>query len=183
MRLPWYSKVEFLFKILLGALLLSLGAFLFFRIDIYLTERKISLQQDVLDAQNKQLDAYMQLTGYQKLAMLRDLEEKTYTMPWFQHIPKVISILENVKSVDGSDSENIILSDFKVSLDEISVKWKVSNLKLLYYTSPNGSYTSLFDRFQSLDFIKDIKINTYAKAGDYFEFVLTAKVINDDTSK
>lgn len=172
-------RTQFLFKLLLSLVLLSLGAYLYFQVDMYLTGRSIANQEAVLAQQNAQLDSYMSLTGYEKIMGIKHLEETVKTMPWFQHIPKVIAILDEVKSLDSASTDSIVLSDFKVSLDELSVKGKVSNLKLLYYTSPNSSYTSLFDKFASLDFIRDMKVKTYAKAGDYFEFVLTAKVIAD----
>lgn len=40
---------------------------------------------------------------------------------------------------------------------------------------------SLIDRFSSLDFVKNIRIQTYDRVGEnnYYEFVLEANVIND----
>jgi hypothetical protein len=178
-RLIILMRTQFLFKFLLTLTLLSLGVYIFFRVDMYLTDRSIANQEAVLAQQNDQLDQYMSLTGYEKIMGIKQLEETVKTMPRFQQIPKVIAILDSIKAVDTSENESIILSDFKVSLEEISVKGKVSSLKLLYYTSPSGSYVSLFDKFASLDFIKDIKIKTYDKVGDYFEFLLTANVITD----
>jgi hypothetical protein len=104
-------------------------------------------------------------------------------MPRSEHIPKIISILEDLKSVDQSwtwENDSIVLSDFKVNLNEISLKWRVSNLKLLYYNSPWWKFKALIDRFQDLDFIEDMKIKTYDKIWEkYFEFVLNGKIKNN----
>jgi hypothetical protein len=55
-------------------------------------------------------------------------------------------------------------------------------LRALYYNSPTGKFKSLLDRFESLDFIEDMVIKSYEKVGEkYFEFVLDAKVVNNDT--
>jgi len=52
----------------------------------------------------------------------------------------------------------------------------------LYYNSPAGKFKSLLDRFEELDFIRDMTIKSYDKiGGNYFEFILNAKVVNDDT--
>ena len=52
---------------------------------------------------------------------------------------------------------------------------------LLYYSNKTKNIVSLIDRFSSLDFIKNIRIQTYDKVGDNnnYEFVLEANVIND----
>ncbi|MEI7557423.1 MAG: hypothetical protein WCJ45_00790 [bacterium] len=50
------------------------------------------------------------------------LEEKQITMPWSEHITKVINMLEDLKKVDTSTSDSILLSDFNVSIDKITLK-------------------------------------------------------------
>ncbi len=73
------------------------------------------------------------------------------------------------------------MSDFEVSLDKIKLNGKVSTLKALYYNAPNGNFKSLFDRFQALDFIKDLEIKNYDKVDKkYFDFVLHANVMLND---
>ena len=93
----------------------------------------------------------------------------------------MIAMLEDLKKVDTSTTDTIVLSDFNVSMDKITLKGQVSNLLLLYYSSPLKGVTSLIDRFSSLDFVKNIRIQTYDRVGDnnFYEFVLEANVIND----
>ena len=144
-------------------------------------DQKITDQRVVLDDQTKQLESYKLLTGYNKLQAVKILEEKQVTMPWSDHITKVIAMLEDLKKVDTSTTDTIALSDFNVSLDKITLKGQVSNLLLLYYSNAAKGIKSLIDRFSSLDFVKNIRIQTYDRVGDnnYYEFVLEANVIND----
>lgn len=119
---------------------------------------------------------------YEKFDSVRKLENQSKVMPWFDHITKIIDILNSLKSVDTSESDSVILTDFNVSLDKISLRWKVSNLYVLYYSSPQKGIQSLIDKFEGLDFIENMNIKSYNKVdNDYFEFVLEAKIINNAT--
>jgi len=174
---PW----KIYFQVLLVILGLWLLAFAYLKIDIFLMNQKISDQGNVLSAQTLQLESYKLLTGYNKLQAVKILEDKQVTMPWSDHITKVIQMLEDLKKVDTSTTDTIVLSDFNVSLDKITLKGQVSNLLLLYYSSPSKGIRSLIDRFSDLDFVTNIRIKTYDRVGDnnYYEFVLDANVIND----
>ena len=105
-------------------------------------------------------------------------------MPWAERINKVIEMLTELKNLTPSSNETIVLSDFKVSLESISLRGKVSSLLLLYYSNPEKNIISLIDRFEKLDFIKDIHIQTYNKGTDNaFDFVLEAKVTDNGNTK
>jgi len=176
-RKSWFQIVFILF--LTGSALYG-----FLRVDSYLTEKKIQEQEDLLDKQNKQLETFSHVEAHHKLLAVQELENSTKTIPRSLHIPKVIAMLEGLKDVDVSESETVILSDFIVNLDNISLKGKVSNLILLYINAPEKKIKSLIDRFAELDFIEDIRIQTYEKSEwKYFEFVLNANVINTDGSE
>ena len=43
-------------------------------------------------------------------------------MPRSDHISKMIAMLEDLKQVDTSTTDSIILSDFNVSMDKITLK-------------------------------------------------------------
>ena len=102
-------------------------------------------------------------------------------MPWAKHIAQMIDMLEDMKNIDASSTDTVVLSDFNVSLDKITLKGQVSNLLLLYYSNASRNVLSLIDRFSGLDFVQNIRIQTYDRVGDnnYYEFVLEANVIND----
>lgn len=148
---------------------------------MFLMNQKMIDKREMLSGQNAQLESYKTIEGYNKLQAVKILEEKQTTMPWSDHITKVIKMLEDMKQVDTSSTDTIALSDFNVSLDKITLKGQVSNLLLLYYSNPSKGIRSLIDRFSSLDFIKNIRIQTYDRVAEtnYYEFVLEANVIND----
>lgn len=135
----------------------------------------------VVEEQTQQLESYKLLTGYNKLQAVKILEESQITMPRSDHIVQMITMLEDIKKIDTNTTDSIMLSDFNVDLDKITLKWQVSNLLLLYYSNPTKGMISLIDRFSSLDFVQNIRIQTYDRVGEnnYYEFVLEANVIND----
>ncbi len=177
----FHSRRKVYFQGLLVIFGLSLITFGYFKVDMFLMNQKITDKRVVLEDQTKQLDSYKLLTGYNKLQAVKILEEKQITMPRSDYITKVIQMLEDMKQVDTSSTDSIILSDFNVSLDKITLKGQVSNLLLLYYSNANKGIVSLIDRFSSLDFVKNIRIQTYDRVSEsnFYEFVLEANVIND----
>jgi hypothetical protein len=177
----FHSRRKIYFQVLLVILGVSLVAFGYLKVDMFLVNQNIADKRTVVEDQTKQLESYKLLTGYNKLQAVKILEEKQTSMPWADHITKVIQMLEDLKQVDTSTTDTILLSDFNVSLDKITLKGQVSNLLLLYYSNTAKGVKSLIDRFSSLDFVKNIRIQTYDRVGDnnYYEFVLEANVIND----
>lgn len=169
---------------MLGLLVLAVLGFVFFKVYGFFINQHIKDQQTVLADQVKIEDSYKALTGYNKLQAVKSLETQQADIPRSDHIKKVIQMLEDLKSVQGW-TDTIVLSDFKVDLNKISLKGQVSNLMLLYYSNPKQNVVSLLDRFSQLDFIKDIRIQTYDKVADTgtFEFVLEANVVNDGNTK
>jgi hypothetical protein len=151
---------------MLGLLVLAVLGFVFFKVYGFFINQNIKDQQVVLADQVKVTDAYKLLTGYNKLQAVKSLETQQADIPRSDHINKVIQMLENLKSVQGGSADTIVLSDFKVDLNKISLKGQVSNLMLLYYSNAKQNIVSLLDRFSQLDFIKDIRIQTYDKVSD-----------------
>ena len=170
---------------MLAVLIIAVLGRVFFKGYGFFINQQITDQKKVLADQTKIEDSYKLLTGYNKLQAVKSLESKQSDVPWSDHINKVIQMLESIKSVQSTNGDNIILSDFKVDLNTISLKGQVSSLALLYYSNPQQKVVSLLDRFSQLDFIKDIRIQTYDKVADTggFEFVLEANVVNDGNSK
>jgi len=158
---------------------LSLLVYAFFLIDGIFLHQKINSQSLVLSGQTKIEESYKALTGYNKLQAVKLLEDQQTEIPRSDHINAIIKMLEDIKNVQTSGT--IILSDFKVDTDTLSLKGEVSALPILYASDPTKGVVSLLDRFSQLDFIKDIRIQTYDKVGDsgYFQFVLEANIIND----
>jgi len=174
------NKRKSIFQFVMIIFLLWVWTYWYFRTDIYIQQKKINKEQWLLDTQNEQLILSQNVAEHHKLLAVKELEKNVTSMPWSKHIPKVIAMLESLKDVDISESETVVLSDFSVSLDSISLKWKVSSLLLLYINSPKRKIKSLLDKFADLDFIEDIRIQTYEKTDErHFEFVLDANVVID----
>jgi len=170
---------------MLALLIIAVLGFVFFKGYGFFTNQHIADQNKVLANQTKIEDSYKALTGYNKLQAVKLLENQQADIPRSDHINKVIQMLESIKSVQSSSADSITLSDFKVDLDKLSLKGQVSSLTLLYSSNPQKHIVSLLDRFSQLDFIKNIRIQTYDKVGDtdMFDFVLEANIVNDGNSK
>ncbi len=180
-QIKFRSREEKIFRFLIFLLVLFIGLFIFLKVSIFLFQKQIDQKRTSLSEQEKELSKHESSTSYDKFLLVSDLEQKITKMPWFEHIPQLFEIFQDLKNLDPATNDMIILSDFNVSLDEITVKWSVSTLRELYYNSPTGSFYALLDKFQELDFIRDINIRTYNRVSDrYFEFVLNAKVISND---
>lgn len=162
-----------------------LAVYIYIQFSIVLTKNQIAKQESILQEKNQELESLLSAEWFSQLETTRYLQDTLRQMPRSQHIPKVIGIVDALESLDGADGWSIQLSDFKVSLEKISLRGTVSNLLLLYYSSPERGFVSLLDRFSQLDFIKDMRVQNYTKSTDgNYEFVLQANVINDaDTTK
>jgi len=118
----FHSRRKTYFQVLLVILGLFLVAFVYLKVDMFLTNQKITDKGVVLQEQTQQLESYKLLTGYNKLQAVKILEEKQLTMPWSEHIAQMITMLEDMKKIDTSSTDTIVLSDFNVSLDKITLK-------------------------------------------------------------
>lgn len=131
----------------------------------------------------QEISAFSAIPGFDKLQLVENMENANYQMPRSDHIQAVMEIFDAILGVDSAESQNIVLSDFKISLEEISVNGYVSNLRILYNSPDPSKKTALIERFEQLDFLENISIKTYQKSTDNlgYDFVLTAKVVNHDT--
>lgn len=148
---------------------------------IFFLNKNIQEKDTILTQQNIALEEYKSLTWFTKLMAVKELEWKYDEIPWSTHINKVITMLQEIKNLDQKNDETILLSDFNVDLQKISVKWQVSDLKLLYYSNSERWIVSLIDRFKNLDFIENLYIKNYTKDNNeiFFSFILEANVIKD----
>ena len=173
------SKSQKVFRLLL--LLLFLLIFAFVGIKIVTMRKKVDLSKTNKQIEEKQalLDEHESSPGYMKYMAIKDLEEKNQNMYRFERIEKISEIFDDLRNVYESGDGDIQLSDFVISLEELSLKWTVSSLKDLYYTNASWKIKALLDRFESLDFIEKMTIKEYEKVDDWFEFVLHANVIEN----
>ena len=173
-------------KVFLLLLLVFLGGvvrYIYLFANTTITKRLVVAEQKNVTAIQQSISAFSDIPGFDKLKIVENLENTLSQIPWSDHIEAVMEIFDTILRVDTVDSKNIVLSDFRISLEEISVNGYVSNLRLLYDSPEPGTKTALIDRFEQLDFLDEISIRTYQRAGDSigYSFVLTAKVVNNDT--
>lgn len=100
----------------------------------------------------------------------------TNTTKRSDQIKALVAVLKKIQSNNSIGTNAIQLSDFKISPTELTLKGKVSNLILLYYSSQANNYVNLIDRFAELPFITNIAIKKYNKIGNFYEFSLDADI-------
>lgn len=98
------------------------------------------------------------------------------TTKWSDQITALVSVLRKIQANNSIGVNAIQLSDFSISPTALTLKGKVSNLILLYYSSEVNNYINLIDRFAELPFITNIAIKNYNKVGNYYEFSLDADI-------
>ena len=145
---------------------------------IYLKKATVSLQED-LNQESIHLNSFSDKPWYDKLLYVKQLESESNMMPRSDHVNAIMSIFDELLAVDNSDTFNIAFSDFHISLEEITLHWYVTNLRLLYQWANWNS--GLISKFEDLDFLDNISIKTYEKSQDNlgYEFVLNANVVNN----
>jgi len=177
------SKTVFL--LLLIVFVGGIIAYVYLYMTTTITKRLVIAELQKTNQINQEISAFSNIPGFDKLQLVKNLEEADYQMPRSDYIEAVLEIFDTILNVDTTESSNIVLSDFKISLEEISLHGYVSNLRLLYNSPDPGNKTALIDKFEQLDFLENISIRTYERAGDRlgYEFVLTAKVVNNANTK
>ena len=179
----FHSRRKLYFKVVLVLFVITILGYIALKVGWFFLQQRIVDENTTLSGQNAIVASYTSLTGYNKLQAVKHLETQKADVPWADHINKVIAMLGSLRNIQSTATDMIQLSDFTVNLDEISLKGKVSDLSLVYADDPVTHASSLWDKFASLDFVKNISIQSYDTVWDnnYFEFVLHANVINDGT--
>lgn len=173
----WKSRYQLLLLLFLGAV----GVLAYFYGFAYVKQIGISWLEKEIQIQNQNIDHFYQNTGFKEFLAVKELESTRSHLPWSDYVEKILSILAKVKGVEEGRENKLILSDFKVNLQELSLNGVASTLKTLYSSPDGGSGFSLLDEFNNLEFLKDITIRKYERGEDVrgFKFTLSANVIND----
>ena len=142
-------------------------------------QKSISSVQEKIQQEQAHLRSFSDNPWFDKLQYVKEMEANNTMMPWSDHVNAIMAIFDDLLAVDRSDTFNITFSDFHISLTDIRLHGYVTNLRILYQWA-NGQ-TGLITKFEELDFLENISIKTYEKSSDNlgYEFVLTAKVINN----
>ena len=181
MNVKKISKSQKLFKLSIWVLALAIVAFIWVKCLTLMKAAELKILNNKIQNKEEQIQEHEASEWYKKFLAVQSLEKKDLNMSWYDRIEKISEILEDLRSLDDDEEWTTLeLSDFSVSLEEISLRWIVSSLKDLYYTSASGKMRAVLDRFESLDFIDKMVIKEYNNNGDWFEFSLFANVINNE---
>lgn len=174
------SKSQKLFKLSLWVWVLVVLLFVGIMFLNLAQAAKIKHFENKIEKKEAKLEEYEASEWYKKFLSVKSLESKTSWLYRYERIEKISEILDDLRNIDEEDWESTIeLSDFNVSLEELSLRGTVSSLKDLYYNA-SGRIKAVLDRFEGLDFIEKMTIKEYQKVDEWFEFILHANVINND---
>ena len=180
MNIKKISKSQKLFRLSLGILILAVLLLAWLKVvNLY---KNVELNHLNVKISEKQVQIEQEESSewYKKFLAVKALEDWDTNMSRYDRIEKISEILEDLKNIwDWEGDTTIELSDFNVSLEEISLKWVVSSLRDLYYTNVSWKMKAVLDRFESLEFIDKMVIKEYNKVDNWFEFSLYANVINN----
>ncbi len=170
----WKSR----YYLLLILFIAAVGVLGYFYGYSYLKQRAILGVEQEIQSQQETVDQLYQNSWFKEFLAIKELEKSRTHLPRSTYVNEILSILAKVKGVEEWRG-NVVLSDFKVNLEELSLNGVVWNLKTLY-TSSNGT-ASLLESFNTLEFLKDITIRKYERGTTTrgFAFTLSAKVVND----
>ena len=173
---------KYVFILLFIALLAFAAWTIYLQVNTVITRRFVESNKQQIASLTQEITNFSLIPGFDKFQSVVKLENSLQEIPWSRHIQMVSQIFEDVVSTDVSETSNIILSDFHISLDEISVHGYVTNLRILYVSPDPLRRPSLIERFEQLPFLTDISIKNYERdsSGVGYNFTLTAKVINND---
>ncbi|USN57397.1 MAG: hypothetical protein H6766_02935 [Candidatus Peribacteria bacterium] len=150
--------------------------FLNYRLDASVATAK----EEATQAQNE-LTALENTAQYQKISFAQELYQEAKDLPWSEHITALIEVLQSVQNINSTNG-TIELYDFTVNLDSIEISGRTSSLALLYYPK-SDTREGLISAVSELPFLDDIRIQTYLKADDMYEFTLYATIILDEATQ
>ncbi len=179
-RKRWYLLSLFLLILLLGWVGYNYSSAFF-------KEREEAVLQHQIAQKQQEIENYQTTTWIDHLLSIDQMISERNSLPRNEYIEKILEILNKIKAVDDQESKNIFLSDFKVDLEKLSLNGFVGNLSTLYYNSDKSDgFVSLLDRFEQLDFLKEIEIKTYQYQKEKelrgFNFTLHANIEKNDGS-
>jgi hypothetical protein len=178
---PAYSNRKTVYSLCILTLLgMSIVYGSTFAVDAYLQDRLIS-QQTLITTEQSSIDKLWWDATFAKYAFAKKFTEQNKKKR-SKHIESLFAVLQAIQDNSYIWANAITLTDFSITPTSISLKWNVTNLILIYYSSEKYKYTSLIDRFTGLSFVKNVRIQQYTKDDTWYSFTLDADIITDDTS-
>lgn len=171
-----------LFRVLLGVMLLLLAAWIVIKSLTYSANNKLTKATEEATTAQQKLKEITSQDQYQKIAFAQKLYQTSKDLPWSDHIRTLIDILQEIQAIDQW-GDRLELYDFQVNLDTIEISGKASSLALLYRPKKWGKEW-LISKVSTLPFLDDIRIQSYQKEDEdnLYEFTLYATILLDETT-
>jgi Ca2+/Na+ antiporter len=122
MSANYQSPRQRITRLLMVILIVLLVVYVYIRISTSITERQISNNRNTVQEKTRELDSLFSLTGFTRLEDVQIIREGLDTMPRSTHISTLIDMINTIEQIDSADGDSIVLSDFRVTLDDLSVK-------------------------------------------------------------
>lgn len=165
---PWW---RFLYSLSFLALLAAVGAYGFFTRQAKAYQEKTTIEKQSIDVLNTDIAAAENNADYKKYMWAKTVYEITKNQQgWWDRLSRIITIFEDLQKI-GWDA--VSFSDFSLDFSSLTLKWTVADLKVVY-----GSW-GVVDKFNALDFAKNITITDYKKTDYGYAFSLIAQILLD----
>lgn len=146
-----------------------------------LTAKKVQASEKQATTIQQELQTITATDHYQKIAFAQSLHNTSKSLPWSDHIQALIKVLQEMQTIDNANS-TLELYDFNVNLDTIEISGKVSSLNLLYYPKSKNKQW-LISKVSELEFLDNIRIQSYVKEDGMYTFTLYATILLDETTQ
>ena len=122
---------------------------------------------------NNDIAAAQKDDRYVKFIVAKNIIAQNTTAWRWDRLSRILNVFSKLQQLGWS---NIRFSDFSLDYESLSLKWSVSDLKLVYWK------WWVIDMFNDLEFLSEITIPSYKKSEDWFTFSLAAKVLLKNVS-
>ncbi len=130
-------------------------------------------EQEKITVLNNDIAAAQKDERYVKFTVAKNIVSQN-TLAWRgDRLSRILNVFSKLQQLGWS---NIRFSDFTLDYESLSLKWTVSDLKLVYWK------WWVIDMFNDLEFLSEITIPSYKKSDDWFTFSLAAKVLLKNVS-
>ena len=126
-RTTWES----IFIVLLVALILEILLLVGWKAYTIVQQQRVDHKTHQLQERQEALASYESAVEYDRFIAIKDLEEKSVDMPWFEHIPKILAMFQDLREL-WSDSSRITLSDFSSASE---IKWEMTMIVMPFFAS------------------------------------------------
>lgn len=169
---PGWSVLYYLaFLALLGAV----AGYGFFVWQTKTNQQNITHEKEAITKIDTDIAAAENNADYKKYMGAKVVYDLSKTQQgWGDRLARIITVFEDLQKLGG---DAVSFSDFSLDFSSLRLKWTVSDLKVVYWSG------WVVDKFNALEFIKDITITDYKKTDYGFAFSLVAQIVLDNVKR